>query len=210
LTAALRDELDHVTSRTLADVRLRMHFARGVRLRRFLQVFPSIAHWLPMQPSEREAVARVGELARDTPCYMLAELIVPAQPAGTYRLVSVDASWVDADGRAGKCPTSELVVSFGGENGPLAPEVAYQQDAFQAYSLVERALEARRAQEGPKALTMLKNAQRIVEGRPGHGLAEPLQAAIGALERGLPLSEAQAKILSFTARKPEGGAGLDW
>jgi hypothetical protein len=203
VVSAAREEVLEISSLAITDVRLRMRFAKGVRLRRFMQVFPTIAHWLPLQPSDREAVARVGELAGDRPCYVLGELVVPPQAAGSYRLATFDVSFVTLGGRVGVSDPANLLVDFSESAGPPQSEVARQLDNFQAYTLVEKALDARRAQDLVKARTLLENARRIVSPLRDHAVEMPLEQAIAALERGLPVSEALAKSLFFAARQPE-------
>ncbi|MDB5099994.1 MAG: von Willebrand factor type [Cyanobacteria bacterium RYN_339] len=184
----------------LADVRLRMRFARGVRLRRFMQVFPAVAHWLPLQPSDREAVARVGELSGDRPSYLLAELVIPRQAPNTLRLATIEAIFTSASGRQGSAPPVDLVVAFGPEASGSTPEAARQEEAFQAYALVERALEARRAQQPERARTFLANARPLAGDRP---LARPLDEALGALTGGLPFTDTMAIGLLMAARHPD-------
>jgi Ca-activated chloride channel family protein len=65
---AARDAVQDLSALAFADVRIHVRFAKGVRLRRFMQVFPTVAHWLPLQPSEREAVTRLGDLAGKRQC----------------------------------------------------------------------------------------------------------------------------------------------
>lgn len=202
---AASEEAAFLAAAAYLDVRVRLRLSRGVQLRRLMQVFPHVAHWLPLMPSEREAVARVGEVAGDRPCLMLADFVVPPQTPGTVRLASADATFVDAHGRAGRAGPVDLVTEFGAAAAPLTPDVAQQLDAFQAYSLVERALEARRDGQAARMRTLLENARQIVPLGRGHGLDAPLAQVVAALGQGLPLTEAQARGLFFAARQPEGG-----
>jgi hypothetical protein len=190
LAPALREELGEIY--VLGDVRLRMRLSRGVRLRRFMQVFPHVAHWLPVQPTERDALARVGELPGDRPCYMLAELVVPPQAEGTVRLATLDALY----GPQGATPAVELVTAFGPQASPPDREVAHQAGVFQAYTLVERALEARREHQPERLRAFLENARRLAAPE----LAERLEKALAA---NLPVGEGLAIELLLTARRPE-------
>jgi hypothetical protein len=198
LAPLLREDLAEPLA--LADVRLRLRLSRGVRLRRFMQVFPTVAHWLAVQPSERDALVRVGDLPGDRPSYMLAELVVPPQAEGTVRLATLNAVFTGAGGRQGVAPAVDLVVGFGPAAGPPDREVARQAEAFQACALVERALEARREHQPERARTLLENARQLA----GRGaLAGLLDEAIAALVGGLPVPEGLAIALLMAARRPD-------
>jgi hypothetical protein len=162
-----------------------------VRLRSFVQVFPHMAHWLPVQPTERDALARVGDLPGDRPCYMLAELVVPPQAAGTVRLATLDALY----GQHGATPPVDLVTAFGPEASPPDREVAHHAGLFQAYALVERALEARREHQPERMRTLLENARRLAE----PDLTDVLDRALTAYPV---VAEGLAIELLLAARRP--------
>lgn len=204
LPAVLREEVVFARALAHGEALLHLKLSAGVRPRRVLRVFPGIAHWLPSQPSPREAMVRLGDLPADRPTYVLLELIVGPQAPGTYRLAQVEAHWRRAgqDGRVARSAPAEVVVSFAAQAGAADAEASYYVDRVQGYALVEKALEARRDDGPAKAVALLENARRIARGRKS-GLAERLEAAAGALGATGLLPEAQAKSLLMEARQPE-------
>jgi Ca-activated chloride channel family protein len=204
LQAVVREEVALARHLAYGEALLHLKLSAGVRPRRVLRVFPGLAHWLPSQPSEREAVVRLGDLPGDRPTYVLLELVVGPQAPGTYRLAQADVRWRAARsaGRVARTDPAEVVVAFGAEPGPAHAEAAYYVDRVQGYALVEKALEARREADAARAQALLGNALRIAAGRKSR-IAAPLEAAIGELAQTGLLAEGQAKALLLEARQPE-------
>lgn len=204
LPFALREEIAPLTQLAFTDLKLRLRLAKGVGVRRVFQVFPAIAHWLPAQLGERELLVPMGELGADRPCYALIELVLPPRDAGTVRVAQAEVAFAVARPalRVTRTDTVDLAVTFG-EQGPPRREVMRYVEAMQIYNMVERAVEARRAQDFLKAERFLTNAYRIAS-QGGHAaLAEELSRAIDGLASADPLPERMSKQLLFLARTPE-------
>jgi hypothetical protein len=199
LGAAVRREFSHLQRLPLTGLKLYLRLAKGVRLRRIFQVAPSIAHWLPEQPTERDAVVRLGDMADDEPRWVLAELVLPPMTPGTYRVASADLAYetVHPAHRAARTGATDMVVRVGAEGEPNAM-VLRQVEAVSTFSLIERAIEARRGGEAAKALQLLKNAARIAAN--DRRVSGPLGSAIESLESTGSLPEAISKALFMAAR----------
>lgn len=201
LPPLLAQELEQLQALAFLDLRLHLRFPRGVTARRLFQVFPTIAHWLPAQPTERDAILSLGDLPAGRPCYVLAELLVPPRPAGQYRLAGLDLSYT----AAGPAPaavrtTLELTVEVGPPPVYVHPEVLRYVAAVQAFSLVERALEARGDGETERAVALFKSAGRVAEDAEDGLLSHQIEAALESLSSVALLPEAAAKELYFSAR----------
>jgi hypothetical protein len=114
-------------------------------------------------------------------------------------------TYVAKDGIKQTSAPADLLVEFADQPAPVSRELARQLETLQIYSMVEKALEARRSQDYPKVRTWLENAQQNVLTQRAHPLEVPLEQAFTLLDRGLPLTETLAKSLFLAARQPEGG-----
>ncbi|HEY9721666.1 MAG TPA: VWA domain-containing protein [Oscillatoriaceae cyanobacterium] len=201
LPALVAQEMEHLQELAFLDLRLHLRFTRGLSARRLFQVFPTIAHWLPSQPTERDAILALGSLPAGRPCYLLAELRVPPRAAGECRLAGVDLSYT----AAGPAPQAvraavDIEARVGADPATVNFEVLRYVAAMQAFLLVERALEARADGETEKTLALLKNAVRITEDSDDGLLMHQLETALESLEKVAMLPEAAAKELYFSAR----------
>lgn len=204
LPAVLREEVTFGRALAHGEALLHLKLAAGVRLRRVLRVFPGLAHWLPSQPSDREALVKLGDVPGDRPVYALIELVVPAQGAGTTRLAQIEAHWRHSGhtGRVGRGTPADVVVAFGERAASQHAEAAYYVDRVQTYTLVERALEARREDGAERVATLLRNAKRIAD-ESHTRIGEALGSALAVLESTGLLPDAQATPLLIEARQPE-------
>ncbi len=204
LPAVLREEVTFARALAHGEALVHLKLSAGVRPRRVLRVFPGLAHWLPSQASPREALIRLGDLPADRPTYMLLELVVGPHAQGTYRVAQLEAHWRTAahGGRMARTPAAEVVLNFAAEATAPVAEAAYYVDRVQGYTLVEKALEARRDAVPAKAVALLENARRIAVGRKS-ALADRLEAAAGELGTTGLLAEPLAKSLLMESRQPE-------
>lgn len=196
---AAQATLTHLRRLPIAHAKLFIRLAKGVKLRRLFQVSPSMSHWLPEQPTERDAVVRLGDLNADEPRFVLAELVMPPMAPGTYRLATVDVAYdlIVPTHQAGRTGAVDLVATVG-EAGPVSQEVMRYVEAVSIFSLVERAIEARR--DVPKAVQLLRNAHRIASQSGETRVNSLLEMAAKTLEQAHTLPEAISKALYMAVR----------
>jgi Ca-activated chloride channel family protein len=178
------------------NVRLTLRLSAGVTPKKAVKVLPLIAEFGENVLSDREVVAPVGDLERDAPQAVLAELLVEPKPAGVFRIAQAEVTYdVPGAGVQNEKARADVVVTF--TNDPVPPEDAnalvlnYAEKA-NAHRLVTRVLDEYK-KTGKVTTRLHPSVTRVLD--------PETQRALDQLAAGQDISAEQVKSIGSKTRK---------
>lgn len=177
----------------------------GITPRQVWRVIPLISQLSPRALSDRDVQVPLGDLEKDTGQAVLVELMLPARPAGRYRIAQAEVSYdVPAAGVVGEKVRSDILLAFT-DDPALAqqydPRVMNLVEKVTAFKLQTRALDEAKAGNIPGATQKLRAAATRLLEMGEADLAAAAQAEAQRLEQGQGLSAAGTKKLQYGTRK---------
>lgn len=214
-------EADYISS----PERIRSHFARavqqmqavalqrlsvnvkpalGIEVRTIYRVHPLISRLGPHAASGESLVA-LGELERGHGQTLLLELVVPARPAGTYRIAQLEAEYdVPQTGASNQRTGVDILLNYAhdpAQVSPPDPRLMNLVEKVSAFKLQTRALEDVEAGNIPAATQKLKGALTHLLNQGDHELAGVVQEELTNLEKGRVMSPEGRKTIRFESGK---------
>jgi Ca-activated chloride channel family protein len=177
----------------------------GITPRQVWRVIPLIAQLSPKSLSDRDVQVPLGDLEKDTGQAVLVELMLPARPAGRYRIAQAEVSYdVPAARIVGEKVRSDVLLAFT-DDALLAqqydPRVMNLVEKVTAFKLQTRALDEAQAGNLAGATQKLRAAATRLLEMGETDLAAAAQTEAQRLEQGQGLSAAGAKKLQYQTRK---------
>ena len=157
-------QLQSAAAVSVRNTQITLRLPAGVAPKKAVKVLPVISEQNPETLSDREVVAALGDLERDTPQAVLLELMVDPRPEGTFRIAQAELSY-DVPGKGQEKVRSDVVISF--TNDPIPPEEAnpvvmnYAEKA-NAHRLVTRVLDEYK-KSGKVTTRLHPNVTRILD-----------------------------------------------
>ena len=197
--------LQSMQATVVSNANLILRLVGGVTPRQVWRVVPLIAQLSPKLLSDRDVQVPLGDLESGTGQAVLVELMLPARPAGRYRIAQAEVSYdVPAAGIVGEKARSDVLVSFADD-----PALTQQYDArvmnlvekVTAFKLQTRALQDAQAGNTAGATQKLRAAATRLLDMGETDLAAAAEAEAQRLEQGQGMSAAGTKKLQYQTRK---------
>ncbi len=189
----------------VSNAQLLLRLVAGVSARRVWRVLPIIQALSPKAISDRDVQVGLGDIEKDTGQSILIELMLPARPAGNYRIAQAEIAYdVPAAGLMGEKVRADVLINFTGDAGLLGQydaRVMNLQEKVNVFNLQTRAFTE--ASEGNVAAATQKlraAATRLLEMGEGD-LAAAAEAEARRLEQGQGMSDAGKNQLQYQTRK---------
>lgn len=207
LPAAFAQELNAVQAVAYRNLELKLRLVQGAELRRAFRVKPVIGDLGQLANLGGSYSLPLGDLERDTLPALLLEIIVPARPAGAYRLAQLvlacDPVGLAPDRPVGEKVRQDVVVQYrpGPSSTPPNPRVMNLVETVSAFKLQTRALqEAERGDIAGATRKLQAAATRLLDMGEDE-LAADLQAQVQHLAQQGQLDPHATKKLRFETRK---------
>ncbi len=196
---------------------LTLHLAAGVAPRKLWRVAPIIADLGYKYLSDRDVTVPLGELEKDQGQGLLVELMLPARPAGQYRIAQADLSYdVPLLGILQERVRSDVMLGFTSDAElarQVSPRVMNILEKVTAFKLQTRALEEAEVGNIAGATQKLRAAATILLNQGETELARTAQSEADQLEQQGQMSAEGRKTIRFQGGKtvrlndqPGGGA----
>ncbi len=200
---AFQQELSAVQSVSIMGINLSIKLASGVELRRAHRVRPVISDLGALPLDNRSVAIPLGNLEAENPPAALLELLVPARPAGSYRVAEVTASYT-MPGLGEQSSKVDALLNYSADQSQVAqqdPQVMNIVERVSAFKLQTRALNEAEMGNIQAATSKLQQAAtRFLEmGEVELATAASREAA--NLEQGGALSSGGAKELKYATRR---------
>lgn len=197
--------LHSMQASVVGNAMLVLRLVGGIAPRQVWRVIPLISQLSPTTLSDRDVQVTLGDLEKDTGQAVLVELMLPARPAGRYRIAQAEISYdVPTAGIIGEKVRSDVLLSFT-DDPVLAqqyePRVMNLVEKVTAFKLQTRALDEAKAGNIAGATQKLRAAAtRLLEMGEGD-LAAAAQEEADRLDQGQDMSAAGTKKLQYQTRK---------
>ena len=197
--------LQSMQATVVSNANLILRLVGGVTPRQVWRVVPLITQLSPKVLSDRDVQVPLGDLESGTGQAVLVELMLPARPAGRYRIAQAEVSYdVPAAGIAGEKARSDILMTFADD-----PALTQQYDArvmnlvekVTAFKLQTRALQDAQAGNTAGATQKLRAAATRLLDMGETDLAAAAEAEAQRLEQGQGMSAAGTKKLQYQTRK---------
>ena len=200
---AFQQELAAVQSVTLRNVEIEVRLSAGVELRRAYRVRPAISAVVDARRQGRKVAVSMGDLDPANPPALLAELIVPTQPRGTFRIAGIAINHQVPGAGTQTAATHDAVIrySMSKERENPNPTVMNTVEKVTAYVLQTRALNDMAAGNISAATQRLRAAATRLLTVGENDLAEAVQAEAARLEKSGQVSPEGAKEIRYATRK---------
>lgn len=157
-------QLQSAAAVAVRNAQLTVRLPAGVAPKRSVKVLPLISEQGQDTLSDREVVAGLGDVERDTPPAILVELMVEPKPAGTFRIAQAELSY-DVPGQGPQKVRADAVVTF--TNDPVPPDesnpvVMNYAEKANAHRLVTRVLDEYK-KSGKVTTRLHPNVTRILD-----------------------------------------------
>lgn len=187
----------------MTNGRVEARTALGVTCRTIFRVHPLISRLAaaPLGTDGRTVVASLGEIEQGHGQTLLLEFVVPARPAGTYRIAQVGASYdVPSRRLSGQAVRQDVLIDYSTEPNLMAqadPVIMNLVEKVTAFKLQTSALADLEAGNVAAATSKLQNAVTRLLNQGDVDLAETVQQEIANLERGRLMSPEGRKTIRF-------------
>ncbi|HET6262740.1 MAG TPA: VWA domain-containing protein [Chloroflexia bacterium] len=200
---AFGQELAAVQAVTLRDVQVDLKLSAGVELRRAYRVRPAISVANDARKGGRDKSIPLGDLDPANPPALLAELLVPTQQGGTFRVAQVSTTHAGASGErvAGAITDVVLKYSMSKAREEQNPVVMNTVERVMAYVLQTRALDDMELGNTAAATQKLRAAATRLLSVGEANLAEAVEAEAARVEQSGQVSPENAKELRYATRK---------
>ncbi len=199
MLASFRGTVQTMQSTVAQDVVLTLQLAAGVTARTIYRITPMIGRVEPQQPGPGTVEVAIGEVQRDRPSTVLAELLVPPRHPGEYRLARVSARAGTAEEAAAG---QDVLLAFAvGARTPGDPRVMNLVEKATAFKLQTRALQEAELGNADAASRNLRSAATRLLSLGEADLAADAQREADRLDQQGQMSAAGTKKLTFATRK---------
>ncbi len=192
---------------TIANAVLTLRLGGGVEARTLYQMTPMIKK-LKLENIQNDNVltVKIGDLPLGRNQTILAELLLPPRPAGTFRIAQVQLSYDAPDGSGTQEAQADITLTY--EVGPaeaprtgLDPRVMNLVEKATAFRLQTTALSEAEVGNIASATTKLRAAATRLLNLGEVDLANQAEAEASALETSGKMTAAGTKKLTFATRK---------
>ncbi len=184
---------------------LLLRLVQGIGARRVWKVVPLIQALSPKTISERDVQVGLGDIEKDSGTAILLELMLPARPAGNYRIAQAEVSYdVPAAHLTGERVRSDVLMNFTADAALLAqydPRVMNLVEKVTVFNLQTRALDEASAGNVAGATQKLRAAATRLLEMGETDLAAAAESEAKRLEQGQGMSDAGTKKLQYQTRK---------
>jgi len=199
-------EMDDVSASIISDVTLSLNLAKDVSLESIDRIFPGSVRLQPRSEAEgRALVVEIGNLKKDEPTILGAQLRLPAEPVGQLRIAEILVAYsipsLHIEGRVEK---GDILVEYTGDQelcGQVDREVVSYFNQLNAQRLVEQAIRETKAGNVAGATESLSQAQEITQRLGNLPLTESIEEAIGELEQKGAISADGVKTIKSGSRQ---------
>jgi Ca-activated chloride channel homolog len=189
----------------LQRVSLNLRPALGVDVRNIFRVFPLISRIAPSRVEDRTQNVFLGEIERGNGQLVLVELVVPARPAGSYRVAQVDIEYdVPQAGMLQQHASVDVLLNYSHDPATASPanaEIMNLVEKVSAFKLQTRALEDLEKGNVQSATQKLRGALTHLLNQGDTELAATVEAELTNLEKGRVMSPEGRKTIRFESGK---------
>jgi hypothetical protein len=208
LEDAVAEELSRLETLTVRCLSLTLRPLGGVLFRDLCQVTPDLSALHRLETDGATWRFSLGELSQGREALFLAELSLPALPAGDHPLLSAELTGQLPDGQSLAAAPAVPVVQATPDLLSMAVDSADLEAvaAVHAYRAERRAQHALRRGQLGEATRHLRDTRQIVERLGRAELAAELEAQAAAFEAGARPSAERAKRIKAETRRLGNGA----
>ena len=192
----------------LQRVSINLRPSLGIDIRNTFRVYPLIARLQPAtNPGATDKAQNVflGELERGYGQSVLVEFVVPARPAGSYRIAQIDIEYdVPQAGLIGQRAILDVLLSYSHDPAAVSPpdgRVMNLVEKVSAFKLQTRALEDLERGNVQAATQKLRGALTHLLNQGDTALASTVEAEIANLEKGRMMTSEGRKTIRFESGK---------
>jgi Ca-activated chloride channel family protein len=199
-------ELGNASASVISDVNLNLNLAEDVRLDSLDRVFPSNVKLQPVSEAEgRVFKVGIGNLKKDEPTVLGAQLRLPSKSAGRVRIAQVSIVYsIPGLQITDRVEQEDVMVEYTADRelcGQVDREVISYFNQLSAQKLIEQAIEETRAGNIEEAAESLSQAQAITEKLGNLPLTDSIEEALNELERKGVISEEGVKTIKAGSRQ---------
>lgn len=189
----------------LQRVSLNLRPSLGIEIRNVFRVFPLISHLQPAQALERAQNIYLGELERDHGQTLLIEFVVPARPAGSYRIAQIEVEYdVPQANLSGQRAGLDVLLNYAHDPAAVSPpdgRIMNLVEKVSAFKLQTRALEDLEKGNVQSATQKLRGALTHLLNQGDTALAATVESELANLEKGRMMSPEGRKTIRFESGK---------
>jgi len=179
--------------------------ALGMEVRNIFRVFPLISKLEPGRTNERTSNIYLGELERGHGQTLLVEFIVPARPAGSYRIAQVEVEYdVPQANLFAQRIALDVLLTYSHDPATVPPpssQVMNLVEKVSAFKLQTRALQDLEQGNVQSATQKLRGALTHLLNQGDTDLARTVEAEISNLEKGRVMTSEGRKTIRFESGK---------
>jgi Ca-activated chloride channel homolog len=200
--------VQQMQSVALQRVSVNVRPSLGIDIRNTFRVFPLIARLQPATnpgATDRAQNVFLGELERGYGQSMLVEFVVPARPAGSYRIAQINIEYdVPQAGLLGQHAALDVLLSYSHDPASVSSpdgRVMNLVEKVSAFKLQTRALADLEAGNVQAATQKLRGALTHLLNQGDTALATTVEAEIANLEKGRMMTSEGRKTIRFESGK---------
>jgi Ca-activated chloride channel family protein len=189
-------------------VSLNLRPSLGIDIRNTFRVFPLIARLQPANSpagADRAQNVFLGELERGYGQSVLVEFVVPARPAGSYRIAQIEIEYdVPQANLAGQRASLDVLLTYSHDPASVAPPDARIMNLVEkvsAFKLQTRALDDLERGNVQAATQKLRGALTHLLNQGDTELAATVETEIANLEKGRMMTSEGRKTIRFESGK---------
>jgi len=202
ILASFRGTVQSMQNTVVQDVVVSLQLAAGVSARAIYRITPMIGRVPPQEPSPNTVEVTVGEVQRDRPSTVLAELLIPARKPGEYRLLRASVRTGANATESENVVTRDVLLRFeAGARDPGDPRVMNLVEKATAFKLQTRALQEAEVGNVVEASRNLRSAATRLLNLGETELAADAEREAQQLEQRGQMSAHGTKKLTFATRK---------
>jgi Ca-activated chloride channel family protein len=179
--------------------------ALGIEVRNIFRVFPLISKLEPGRINERTSNIYLGELERGHGQTLLVEFVVPARPAGSYRIAQVEVEYdVPQANLFAQRAALDVLLTYSHDPATVPPPSAQVMNLVEkvsAFKLQTRALQDLEQGNVQSATQKLRGALTHLLNQGDTDLARTVEAEIQNLEKGRVMTSEGRKTIRFESGK---------
>lgn len=197
--------LQSMQATVIKNTQLTLRLVRGITPRKAWRVVPMIAQLSQKSLSDRDVQIYLGDLEKDQGQAVIIELLLPARPAGNYRIAQAEISYdVPSKGLVGEKVRTDIMMSFTADpiqSKQYDPKVMNLVEKVTAFKLQTRALDEAKVGNITGATQKLRAVATRLLNMGETELAEAAQQEAQRLQQGQGMSSKGTKKLQYQTRK---------